>query len=107
MFSVKSEACYRDVRTKPYTLIYITHFPSQSMQICLCPNEWCSNPDTPVKLTVHDFAKQTNTTRKIQIITNIGAFWRNLMQERTVAKRRKQIALNMAGNVQILYSELC
>jgi hypothetical protein len=38
---------------------------------------------------------------------DIGAIWRNFMQERTVAKRRKEIALNMAGNVQILYSASC
>lgn len=95
------------MRTKPYILIYITHLPSQGLQICLCPNEWCSNPDTLVKHTVHHVVKQTNTTKKIQIIMDIGAIWRNFMQERTVAKRRKEIALNMAGNVQILYSASC
>jgi len=108
MFFVKSEACYCDMKTKPYTLINIYHSPSFTKHTnCLCPNEWCSNPDTPVKHTVHDVAKQTNTIRKIQIIMDIGAIWRNFMQERNVAKRRKEIALNMARNVQISYSAPC
>jgi hypothetical protein len=74
---------------------------------CLCSNEWCSNPDTHVKHTVHDVAKQQNTTRKTQIIMDIGVIWRTFIQERTVAKRRKQIALSMARNVQISYSAPC
>ena len=50
----------------------MTHLLSQSIQICLCPNEWCSNPDTSVKHTVRDVAKQQNTTRETQIIMDIG-----------------------------------
>jgi hypothetical protein len=107
MFFIKREACFCDARTKPYTLIYMTHLLSQSIQICLCPNEWFSNPDTPVKHTLHDVAKQQNTTRETQIIMDIGVIWRTFIQQRTVTKRRKQIAFSIVRNVQILYSAPC
>lgn len=106
-FFVKRVASFCDTRTKPYTLIYVTHLPSQSTQSVYALMNGAVI-ETHVSNTQYMMLLNNKTQlEQTQIIVDIGAIWRTFIQEPTVAKRRKQIALSMVRNVQISYSAPC